>query len=107
MKHKSYLFFIAALLIAVVALFVYMACTAQQTDGEYISFTASRLIGSDELEATIYEYDIKSKKISEVYRFPVSAMYSLGIFDKKSNPAKGTIKRMKENIWAIRFICTI
>lgn len=85
MKHKSYLFFIAALLIAVVALFVYMACTAQQTDGEYISFTASRLIGSDELEATIYEYDIKSKKISEVYRFPVSAMYSLGIFDKKSN----------------------
>ena len=105
MKHKSYLFFIAALLIAVVALFVYMACTAQQTDGEYISFTASRLIGSDELEATIYEYDIKSEKISEVYRFPVSAMYESRIVF--IIPAKGTIKRMKENIWAIRFICTI
>ena len=72
-------------LIVAAMYFVYIYDSSHHSEGEYLSLTTSQLTGSDELEATVYEYNLHTNKISEVYRFPVNAMYSLGVYDKAKN----------------------
>lgn len=57
----------------------------EETQNEYLSFTAYKSIGVDKLEASICKYNLQSKKVSEIFRFPINAMYALGVYDKKTN----------------------
>lgn len=52
--------------------------------GEYISITSSEEDSeTGEITTTISLYDIKSKKIEDIYSFEYSAQYPLGCYDKK------------------------
>ena len=48
------------------------------------SFTASHWIDGEDPEAIVCTYDLQSGTVSEHFRFPVSAMYALGIYDQAS-----------------------
>ena len=86
MRHKLFLVaIIAACLLVAAMYFFFIYDNSHHAEGEYLSFTASQLIGDDELEATVYEYNLRTNKIAEIYQFPVSAMYSLGVYDKAEN----------------------
>lgn len=58
---------------------------------DYISITTSYMTTHDEKNdyaeygATIYEYNLQSKEISEIFSFPYNTMYPLGVYDKKTN----------------------
>jgi len=62
-----------------------------QNPDDYISFTTFYLLNNneandeDELGATIYEYNLQSKEISEIFSFPQNTFYALGVYDKKTN----------------------
>ena len=58
---------------------------------EYISFTVSYLASYDEVNdnakygAAVYEYDLQSREIAEIFNFPLNTQYALGVYDKKTN----------------------
>ena len=58
---------------------------------EYISVTINHETFYDvindytEYGVSIYEYDLQSAKMSEIFNFPQNSMYALGCYDKKSN----------------------
>ena len=65
MKHMTFLIaIIIACLIVAAAHFVYISTNTQHNAKEYLSFTTSQSLGSDKLEATVYEYNLQNNKIS-------------------------------------------
>ena len=50
-----------------------------------LSFTATRWLNEEDPVAMVCTYDLQSGAVSEHFRFPVSAMYALGIYDQASN----------------------
>ncbi len=62
-----------------------------QNPADYISFTVSYMTAYDEANdsaeygATVYEYNLQSKEVSEVFSFPYNTHYPLGVYDKKTN----------------------
>ena len=55
MRHKLFLVaIIAACLLVAAMYFFFIYDNSHHAEGEYLSFTASQLIGDDELEATVY-----------------------------------------------------
>ena len=62
-----------------------------QNPNDYISFTVINMTTYDEAyhyaeyRAAVYEFDLLSKEVTEVFSFPLNAMYALGVYDKKSN----------------------
>lgn len=83
MIYKPILVAIIAACLIVAA--IYASNISQHINEEYLSFTTSRLVDDDKLEATIYEYNLQTEKLVEIYRFPVNAMYPLGVYDKAEN----------------------
>ena len=62
-----------------------------EPDSEYLSLTVIYVASYDETKdyaeygAAVCEYDLQTKEISEVYKFPLNAGYALGVYDKKTN----------------------
>ena len=83
MIYKPILVAIIAACLIVAA--IYASNISQHINEEYLSFTTSRLVDDDKLEATIYEYNLQTEKLVEIYRFPVNAMYPHGVYDKAEN----------------------
>ena len=85
MKHKVLLFISVAFIMLVIAFIAYIYPAtqplAQREDPCYLSFTV--LHNKD--EASVYEYNLQTHEVSEIFRFPFDAMYSLGIYDKAAN----------------------
>ena len=85
MKYKLFVvstFFVIVLLV----FFVYNYNSSNKCDSmSYLSYTTTHFSNENELEAIIYSFDLQTKKRLEIYRFPVSAMYALGVYDRSSN----------------------
>lgn len=93
MKLKSFILASAV----IVLLLGSSACSIQsgmQTNkapDEYISITVNYEAAYDETtdhtdyRVSIYEYDLQSAEMSEVFSFPQNSQYALGVYDKKSN----------------------
>lgn len=62
-----------------------------QNQDDYISITMGYMTNYDpsndyaEYGATVYEYNLKNKEISEIFSFPRNTFYPLGVYDKKTN----------------------
>jgi len=88
MKYKLVaLAFVVSL--TVTAIFLYSEYSSSSSKfldtGGYISFTVSYMESFDITKVMICKYNLRSKKISEVFTFPLNAMYALGVFDERSN----------------------
>lgn len=57
----------------------------------YLSFTVNYMASYDaatdyaDYGAAVYTYDLQTKEVSEIFNFPLNAMYPLGVYDRKSN----------------------
>ncbi|WP_087064117.1 hypothetical protein [Intestinibacillus massiliensis] len=86
MKHK-----IVFILLSFVVLASSVICYDKlntdngQKTNEYLSFTVYDSLGVNQIEGTICKYDLQSKEVSERFKFPISAMYALGVYDEKTN----------------------
>jgi len=93
MKRKMLLSIIVLILISICSYFTYGHILKQNAPNpeEYISFTIYYPVfyheDNDYLDhgGAVYEYNLQSKKISEIFKFPDNTQYTLGVYDKKSN----------------------
>lgn len=94
MKRKSFIVIIAVIAAVLTLAAAFFACRHNETSnqpsgqpsvGPYISFTTSYDLSGDKMEASVSEYNFQSGKTSEIFRFPVSAMYALGVYDRAAN----------------------
>ena len=85
--------FIPVSIIALMLVGAFSGMHSYQTQNldDYISFTAIHMTAYDEAsdvaeyEAAVYEYNLQSKQVSEIFRFPYNTLYPLGVYDKKTN----------------------
>ena len=81
----------ALMLLGVAAYFIYNGINKTNNSDEYISITVGYKTSYDEIRdyaeygVSIYEYNLKSSEISEIFSFPQNSMYALGVYDKQSN----------------------
>jgi uncharacterized protein YxeA len=80
------------LLSGVSAYLIYnMQTSDTHNSDEYISITVNYETSYDETRdyaeygVSIYEYDLQSAEVTEVFSFPQNSGYALGVYDKKTN----------------------
>ena len=80
---------VSIIVLMLVGAFSGMHSYKTQNPADYISFTVSYMTAYDEandlLSMTVYEYNLQSKEVSEVFSFPYNTHYPLGVYDKKTN----------------------
>ncbi|WP_313758720.1 hypothetical protein [Tissierella sp.] len=91
-KMKAKIFtMISAITLISAAIFIGVNSYKTQQIDDYISITTQYTTTYDEKNdyakygATIYEYNLKSKEISEIFSFPDNTQYPLGVYDKKTH----------------------
>lgn len=93
MKLRKAIFPISALVLitGVILYWIHFDATSGGDVSPYISFTVEYRKESeqgadrDEFGISIYDFDLQSKEITEIHRFPSNAMYALGVHDKQSH----------------------
>lgn len=69
-----------------ILLFIYVHDIGKNNNRPYLSYTAVEHTSSEiGLEAIVCEFNLQDKAKTEIFRFPVNAMYALGVYDRASN----------------------
>lgn len=88
-------FFLRSISIIVILLCLLITgCSSSKQAGDastYLSLTVSHMASYDEATdsaeygAAVYKYDLQGEELSEVFSFPLNAMYPLGVYDESAD----------------------
>lgn len=82
-KLSRIVFFLSAVFIF---LFIYVYDIETRDGSPYLSYTAvEQLSNGIGREAVICEFDLQDQVKTEIFRFPINAMYALGVYDRTSH----------------------